>query len=96
MTLRIENACIRPQAVSIHYDGRTIPAYPGESIAVALLAAGIRTLRHSPRSGAARGMFCLMGVCQECLVIADERRVLACQQSVQDGMVIERVTTADD
>jgi predicted molibdopterin-dependent oxidoreductase YjgC len=96
MTLRIENAFSRPPPVTIHCDGRAIPAHPGETIAAALFAAGIRTLRHSPRSGSARGMFCLMGVCQECLVLADKRRVLACQQTVHDGMRIERIGAIDD
>jgi predicted molibdopterin-dependent oxidoreductase YjgC len=72
----------------IVFDGRTILGYEGESVASALLAAGIRTLRASPRAEAPRGAFCWMGICQECVVVADGVRRPACRLEVQDGMVI--------
>ena len=73
-------------AIEFHFDGRTVRAFAGESIACALFAAGIRTLRRSPRSGLARGMFCLMGSCQECVVWVDGRRVPACQEPARAGL----------
>lgn len=90
MNLRIDTGLRRPPTVVIEVDGEPLRAHPGESLAAALWAAGIRTLRHSPRGGP-RGAFCLMGVCQECLVSVDGRRVLACQQPVSAGL---SVTTA--
>lgn len=69
-------------------DGRAVPAHSGEMLAAALFAAGLRELRSSPRAGGARGMFCLMGVCQECLVRIDGTAVLACQVAVRAGMSI--------
>lgn len=88
MTLRISAVAERPPAVTITVDGKPLCAYPGESLAAALLAGGTHTLRSSPRTRQARGAFCFMGVCQECLVYLDGRRVLACQTPVHAGMVI--------
>ena len=83
--LRI-GADARGGAVEFSFDGTTVRAYAGESIACALFAAGVRTLRRSPRTASARGMFCLMGSCQECVVEADGRRVAACQEPVRAGL----------
>lgn len=86
MVLRIAASVARAPAIEILVDGRRVTAYPGESVAAALLAAGIRTLRHSPRNGAPRGAFCLMGVCQECVVHIDGRLAQACLEPVATGM----------
>jgi predicted molibdopterin-dependent oxidoreductase YjgC len=77
----------RGAAVTITVDGRAVRAFAGESIATALLAAGIRRLRSSP-GGAPRGLFCGMGVCQECVVEVDGATVPACQARVADGLSI--------
>ena len=71
--------------IQFRFDGRSISAFEGESVACALFAAGIRTLRKSPRTGSARGMFCLMGSCQECVVWIAGRRVAACQEPARAG-----------
>ena len=89
MTKRINNADGRPSPVEILVDGRPIPAFAGESLAVALACAGIRRLRSSTRSGEPRGMFCLMGVCQECVVRVDGRTVNSCMEPVRTGMIVE-------
>jgi predicted molibdopterin-dependent oxidoreductase YjgC len=86
--LRIAHGVTRGPAVTITVDGRPIAAFPGESVATALLAAGIRQLRRSAVLGAPRGPFCLMGVCQDCLVTVDGRAVLGCQVAVVAGMRI--------
>lgn len=57
---------------TIEFDGRTIEARHGESLAACLTAAGIRRFR-TTAEGAGRGMFCGMGVCQDCLVEIDGR-----------------------
>lgn len=80
--------------VTLHVDGQLIEAYAGETLAAALFASGVRTLRMSPRNAEPRGMFCLIGSCQECLVEVDGRPRLACQVSVGDGMRV--VTAAPD
>ena len=72
--------------VQFFVDGLPMRARQGECLAVALAACGAQVLRHSPGAGTARGMFCLMGSCQECLVHLDDAPVLACMESVVSGM----------
>ncbi|HEY1411513.1 MAG TPA: (2Fe-2S)-binding protein [Rhodopila sp.] len=77
--------------LTIFFDGRLIAACSGDSIAVALLAAGITTTRMTPVLGAPRGPYCLMGACFECLAVVDGRpNVQTCMTEVHDGMRIER------
>lgn len=78
----------RPREVEILVDGRLLTAHVGESLAAALWAAGIRRLRADP-DGGARGAFCWMGVCQECVVTIDGRRGQACMEAVREGMSVE-------
>jgi sarcosine oxidase subunit alpha len=46
-------------------------------------------LRASPRAGAARGAFCHMGVCQECVLHVDGVLRQACLTFVREGMRVE-------
>jgi predicted molibdopterin-dependent oxidoreductase YjgC len=75
-------------AVTIVVDGRAVRAQAGQSLAAALLAAGIVALRESPRAGDPRGAFCFMGVCQECVVRVDGRAAQACLVRVSDGLAV--------
>jgi D-hydroxyproline dehydrogenase subunit gamma len=84
---RIQGQVQRPPAVTITVDGRATPAHHGESVATVLLASGRRTFRRS-RRGEPRGPFCNMGVCFECVVEIDDKRVRACTTSVAEGMVV--------
>jgi len=71
-------------------DGRPASARRGDSVAAALLAEGVLAQRVSPVSGEARGPYCLMGVCFECLVTIDgvgNRQ--GCLIAVVDGMRVE-------
>ena len=88
MNLRIEQGLVSEDSVVIDVDGNAIIACAGDSVAVALHATGISTLRYGPRSGEPRGMFCMMGSCQECLVMIDNKRRLACETIVRPGMLI--------
>jgi len=81
----------RGKPVTIRVNGRPVTAYIGETLFAALLAAGIKTLRHSVKdqTKTARGGFCGMGVCQECRVTVDgflDRR--ACMTEVREGMEV--------
>jgi sarcosine oxidase subunit alpha len=88
MTRRIEGMVKRPAPVSFTVDGVAVEGFAGESLAAALLAAGLRKFRAAPRSGAPRGPFCMMGVCQECLVRVDGRPVAACLATVRTGIAV--------
>ena len=81
----------RTETVTFTFDGRVITAEAGQSIAGALLAAGIRSWRTTRVDGTPRGLFCGIGVCFDCLVEVDGRPgVRACLTPVHDG---DRVTT---
>lgn len=72
--------------VRFHFDGRQIIAREGDSVAAVLAENGVRRLRSTP-TGDGRGMFCGMGVCQDCLVEVDGRRSQrACMTKARDGM----------
>jgi thioredoxin reductase len=74
---------------TIRYDGRAIEAVEGETIAAAIIASGEQRFRRT-RDGGRRGVFCGMGVCQECLVVVDGRHgQRACMTKLRAGMVIE-------
>lgn len=82
-SLRIEGVQ-RPPEVEFAWEGRTLRAPIGESLAAALMAAGIRRLGEGP--GSPRAAFCMMGVCQQCLVRVDGRLVQSCLVPVRAGM----------
>ena len=77
-------------SIEITFDGKPIAARAGESVAAALAAHGILSLR-TTRDAADRGMFCGMGVCQDCLVEIDgkpEQR--ACMTKVDRPLQVRR------
>jgi D-hydroxyproline dehydrogenase subunit gamma len=81
----------RADPVRFTFAGRVVEGHPGESVAVALMRAGVRTLRHGPGDGGPRGLFCGMGLCQECLVEVAGRRVEACRLPVAEGLAVAPV-----
>ncbi|MCZ7573461.1 MAG: (2Fe-2S)-binding protein [Ardenticatenaceae bacterium] len=86
---RIEGVA-RGTPITITVNGRPVQAYPGESIAAALMAAGWRALRRTTVNDAPRGFFCGMGICFDCLVTVDGvPNVRSCMAEVRDGSVIE-------
>jgi len=89
---RLEDA--RP-VVPILFEGETVEARAGDTVAAALIAAGVHTTRESI-SGAPRGPYCMMGVCFECLVEIDGRaNRQACMVEVADGMRVRRQRRAE-
>ena len=70
-------------------DGTPVPAFAGQSVATALLTAGVTWLRSSPRRSAPRGAFCLTGVCQECVLWIDGVPAPACQVPVRPALTVE-------
>lgn len=76
--------------VQIYFNGEKYDAVKGESIAAALLANGIRTLRYSEKEQQPRGIYCGIGHCYECRVSVDgSRSTRACITPVRDSMTIE-------
>src|SRR5262245_23839001 len=70
-------------------DGQPVTACPGETIGVALLVAGQRTIRRTAHRGDARGLYCVMGVCWECAVLVGGRTVRACLEPAAPGLQVE-------
>jgi D-hydroxyproline dehydrogenase subunit gamma len=76
--------------LTIYFEGRALTARDGDSIAAALLANNIVATRTTALSAAARGPYCMMGACFECLAKVDGRTgVQTCMTVVRDGMRIE-------
>ena len=74
---------------TIFYDGKAIPAKTGEPIAAALLAAGVRVFRETPKKKHPRGIFCGIGRCTDCVMIVDgEPNVRTCVTPVHEGMEV--------
>ncbi|MDH6127069.1 (2Fe-2S)-binding protein [Kitasatospora sp. GP82] len=64
----------RPEAAyTIEFDGREVPALPGQSIAAALWAQDILAWRTTRVGGRPRGAFCGIGVCFDCLATVNGR-----------------------
>ena len=80
----------RPAPVSFSFDGTTLNAPAGESLAAALLASGIRRLGEGLDPARPRAALCMMGVCQQCLVRVDGRLAQSCLVPVRAGMVVTR------
>jgi predicted molibdopterin-dependent oxidoreductase YjgC len=75
--------------VTLHVQGQAIQARAGDTLAIALLNAGVLAFRHTPVSGQPRGPLCMMGVCFDCLLEVDGRQnVQSCMIEVTDGMQV--------
>ena len=80
-----------PGEIRFSFDGREIVARLGDSVAVALLAAGEVSLRETPISGAPRAPYCMMGICFDCLVEIDGMgNRQACLTQATQGMNVRR------
>ena len=78
------------RGVGIVVEGVPVVAREGDSVAAALLASGLLACRTTVVSGAARGPYCMMGVCFDCLVTIDgvgNRQ--GCLVPIAEGMQIE-------
>jgi predicted molibdopterin-dependent oxidoreductase YjgC len=76
--------------LSLKVDGQPIRARAGDTVAAAMLAAGIDHFRTTPVTESPRAPYCLMGVCFDCLITIDgvgSRQ--ACLVPVREGMAIE-------
>lgn len=81
----------RGSQLEVVYEGRKLPAFAGETVAVALLAAGVQVLSRSIKFHRPRSVFCMTGDCGACLMrIGGEPNVRACQTLVQPGLSCQR------
>ncbi len=76
-----------PEDFSLDFEGRTVPARPGQSVGAALSEAGIRSWRTTRKKQRPRGLFCGIGVCWDCLLtVDDEPHQRACLVPARPGM----------
>ena len=76
--------------VGVTIDGKPVEARASDSVAAAMLAAGLHHCRATAVSGEKRAPYCMMGVCFDCLVTVDgigNRQ--GCLIEVREGMRIE-------
>ncbi len=80
----------RGKPFSITVDGEKVMAYPGETVATAMLTAGKKQFGESCRKCSPRGIYCGIGVCYSCTVTIDNMpSQRACQIPTRDQMVIK-------
>ncbi|MBK4714893.1 MULTISPECIES: (2Fe-2S)-binding protein [Tenebrionibacter/Tenebrionicola group] len=76
------------QTISLTIDGVAVMVASGTSVAAALARCSLPAARLSV-SGKPRLPFCGMGICQECRILIDGKRRLACQTLCRAGMQVE-------
>lgn len=79
----------RDRHISFTFNGRDYHAFPGDTVASALAAAGVGVFSRSFKYHRPRGLLCCSGHCPNCLVqIGAEPNVRACMRSVAEGMEV--------
>lgn len=75
--------------IAFTFEGRSVPAVAGQSIAAALYAAGVRVFSRSFKYHRPRGLLCVAGDCPNCLMQVDGRpNVRTCAEPVRPGQVV--------
>lgn len=81
----------RGPLVRFWFEGKPLRGHRGETIAAALVAAGIKLFRYSEKRHRPRGLFCAVGKCSSCLMTVDGRpNVMVCMEPLREGMRVER------
>ncbi len=81
----------RSGRVTLTIEGRSVSVPEGQSVAAAVLAAGLDSCRSSVVSGSPRLPYCMMGLCFDCLMEIDGvANRQACLVEVREGMVVRR------
>jgi len=82
--------------IEFTFDGESISAITGQSVAAALLAANQRALRKTRFNHNERGVFCGIGVCFDCLVVIDGiTNQRACLIEARPGMKVQTQVGSD-
>ena len=85
-----------PAEIKFYFDDQEIIGLTGQSVGAALLANGDRILRKTRFNEKARGVFCGIGVCFDCLVVIDGlANQRACITEIKAGMKVQTQAGAD-
>ena len=77
----------RGAPLTLDFEGKKVPAFANETVAVALLAAGEKVLSRSLKFHRPRSAFCLTGDCGACLMrIAGQPNLRACRTLVRQDL----------
>ena len=80
----------RGRELFISMNGKIIKAFEGETLAVALYAAGIMQFSYTSVRHRPRGPFCMIGKCSQCFMkVNGIPRVRTCITPVENRMVVE-------
>lgn len=78
------------EKIRFYLDGKEMYGYEGDTIAAALMAAGVTTHRHTRKKGAPRGIFCAIGRCTDCVMVVDGQiNVRTCITPLKEGMQVQ-------
>ena len=87
---RFDRQVVEDRKFEFFVDGKPVPAREGETVAAAMIAAGLCSSRITSGTGEERGYYCGMGVCWECVMVVDGRRsVRTCRTFARPGMRVE-------
>jgi sarcosine oxidase subunit alpha len=82
----------RGKVIRFTFDGKSVEAYEGDTIASALYASGQRTFSRSFKYHRRRGLLCCSGQCPNCLVSVDGAPgVRSCTEQAREGMQVEHL-----
>ena len=78
------------EKIRFYLDGKEMYGYEGDTIAAALMAAGVTTHRHTRKKGTPRGIFCAIGRCTDCVMVVDGQiNVCTCITPLKEGMQVQ-------
>ena len=78
------------RTLTFTFDGKTITALEGQTIAAALYAAGVRIFSRGFKYHRPRGLLCVSGDCPNCLMQVDGRpNVRTCIEPARQGQVVQ-------
>jgi sarcosine oxidase, subunit alpha len=75
--------------ILFEWNGNSVTAKPGDTVATALYRSGARTFTYSYQHGRPRGLLCLTGSCPNCMVNIDGvPNVRSCTTPARNGMAV--------
>lgn len=88
LSRRLDSGVQRGEPVKIVFDGQTVEAFKGETIATALIGAGY--LVSGTSYSQPRGVYCNIGVCHSCVMTVNGiQSVRICKTLVTDGCRVQ-------
>ena len=85
MFIEDKNLDVNSKKIKFSFENKEYEAYSGETVASALIRNGVKNLRKD-RSENYRGVYCNMGICNECIVeINGNQSIKSCTANIQEN-----------